>query len=425
MQDTAVKRILLVFPTHWDRRQLNACSSQWDQEYEVVFAEPEDDNCHWDLNVPSWVDQTVERFRSDIDGVFSSSDYPGATAAGAIATDLGLHGTPPENILRTTHKYYSRLAQQSTVPEAVPEFSLIDPKNPDEVPSIGFPCFIKPVRAAFSLFSRRIEDRNAYRSFLARPEIQEFLEHYVQMFDGLREARSDLEISGRHFIAETPLAGFQVTVEGFRQRGRTTILGVVDSVTYPDTHSFARFDYPSFLGPAVQERMASITDRVAVALGLESTIFNVEMFYDPGRDRIWIIEVNPRLCGQFGDLYQKVDGVNSYRIALDLAAGRVPEMPHRQGDWICASSYPLRVFEPCRSLSSPTEGRIQQIEREFPGTLVWTEYAEGAEIADFASEEDGFSARYGIVNLGANNREDLARRFEGVVSALEFRFEAI
>ena len=415
-----MKRILAAFPTQWDRRQLDACATQWKDDYEVIYAEPGDEECAWDFDVTRWIGETVEQYRGRIDGVFSSSDYPGATAAAAVATDLGLPGSRPEDILRTTHKYYSRLAQRSAVPAAVPEFCLVDPELPDAEPEIGFPCFVKPVRAAFSLFSRRIENGAALRSLLQSNEVREFLNYYLHMFDELREARSSLEISGRHFLAESPLSGFQVTVEGYRHLGETVILGVVDSVMYPDSHSFARFDYPSFLGPTIQERMVSIADRAVAAVGLEETLFNVEMFYEPGRDRIWIIEINPRLCGQFADLYQKVDGINSYRIALDLATGHDPEVRHREGDWVCASSFPLRVFEPCRIESCPHPDRIRAVESAVPGTMVWTEYPPGSEITDFTSGEDGFSARYAIVNLGAQSREDLARRFEEVVSSLGF-----
>jgi hypothetical protein len=35
-----------------------------------------------------------------------------------------------------------------------------------------------------------------------------------------------------------------------------------------------------------------------------------------------VIEINPRLAAQFGDLYQKVDGASPYEVLTDRALGR-------------------------------------------------------------------------------------------------------
>ena len=48
----------------------------------------------------------------------------------------------------------------------------------------------------------------------------------------------------------------QVTVEGYAFGGEVDILGVVDSIFFPGTLAFSRFDYPSALPEGVQERMA-------------------------------------------------------------------------------------------------------------------------------------------------------------------------
>ena len=64
------------------------------------------------------------------------------------------------------------------------------------------------------------------------------------------------------FIAEEALRGVQVTVDGFMDGGRATVTGVVDSVMYPGTSSFERFEYPSRLPAAVQRRMAEVAARL-------------------------------------------------------------------------------------------------------------------------------------------------------------------
>ena len=74
-------------------------------------------------------------------------------------------------------------------------------------------------------------------------------------------------------------------------------------------------------------------------LGFDNGIFNIEMMYDAEADRISIIEINPRMASQFADLYEKVDGTNSFSVLLDIAQGRTPRFTRRQGR-----------FELCREL---------------------------------------------------------------------------
>ena len=111
---------------------------------------------------------------------------------------------------------------------------------------------------------------------------------------------TDFEIDGRFFVAEGFMHGTQVTVEGCVARGAVTIDGVVDSIMHPATSSFGRFDLPSALRSEIQDRMHDIARRVVAALGLDDCIFNVEMIYQPLDDSIRIVEINPRICGQFG-----------------------------------------------------------------------------------------------------------------------------
>jgi hypothetical protein len=130
------------------------------------------------------------------------------------------------------------------------------------------------------------------------------------------------------------------------------------------------------------------------------------------------------MCGQFADLYEKVDGRSGYDVALALAVGERPEEKRRMPLRV-AASFPLRIFAPARVVAAPRPEAVPEIERRFEKTRIWLEAAEGDRLEDFESLEDGKSCRYAVVNLGARNRDELFRRFEEVRQALGFRFEPL
>jgi biotin carboxylase len=418
-----MKRILVVMPTAWDAKQIAACPGLTER-FEVVFAEPADADCPASLDPVAFVESVVAGAYGRLDGVFSSSDYPGATLAGAIATRLGLPGSPPGTIVGCSHKYVSRLVQREAVPEAVPDFDLIAPRV-GATPKVGFPCFVKPVKGAYSVFARRVENQAELDGVLANPGLRDFLEEYLAVFNQIVWRMTELPEDGRWLIAEELLPGLPATVEGFVTEGEVHVLGVVDSTCDPATGSFLRFDYPSALDPAVQERMGDIARRAIRALGLTHSLFNVELAWDPARDRIAIIEVNPRMCGQFADLYQKVDATSGYEVALALAAGERPALARGAGAYAAAASFPLRVFRPTRVVRAPDARDLREAEELFPGTLVWNECAGGDLLRDFEVGEDGRSHRYAVVNLGGPDRAGVAARLEQVRRRLGYVLEAL
>jgi hypothetical protein len=419
----ARQRVLVLFETDWDRRQLAACAPRWSDAFEIAYAEPNDEDCPASLDPLAFVQDTARRERGRIAGVMSSSDYPGAPLAGALAAELGLPGARPERVITASHKYYSRIAQRAAAPDAVPDFGLVDLRACEPAPPLAFPCFVKPVKSSFSLLARRIEDRQGFRDFVGSGAVREFGAGYMAIFNRLVADYTDHPIDGRALIAEGLLRGDLVTVEGFACDGAIEVFGIVDSTLHANG-SFARFDYPSALPARVQERMAEVARRVIAALGLERTLWNIEMMYDAATDRVSIIEVNPRICGQFADLYQKVDGTNGYEIALALCTGARPRFAPRRGRYAAAASFPLRVFEPCAVEAAPCDGDLAAAEALFAETLVWRECGAGDLLRDFAGE-DGASQRYAVINVGGADRADLARRCRAVEDRLGYRLRRI
>ena len=419
------KRVLVVFETAWDRPQLAACRDAWSASHEVEFARPSDAEATFDTDVLACVHAEVERGRGRLQGVFSSSDYPGATSAAAIAAGLGLPGPRPEAVMRASHKYASRLVQREVAPEVCPGFDLIDPDDRSTwQPAIGFPCFVKPVKGSFSVLSGVFERAEDLAGFLGSARVAEFRSSFMAMFNALAR-HYGFRHDGRYFIAEELLHGRQVTVEAWRSRRASGLLGVVDSAFHAGTRSFERFDYPSDLPGEVQARMAALSQRVAEALGIVDTLYNVELVWDPDTERLGLIEVNPRACGQFADLYQKVDGVNGYQVALALATGDEPPVGVRRGAFAAAASFPLRVFAPTRVARAPDAQSLAALARGAPDALVWTECLQGDCLLDMDELEDGQSHRYAVVNLGGSDRADLGRRLARTRAVLGYELEPL
>lgn len=421
MVDERPPRVFFVFETAWDRRQLELCRDAWDGKLELVFPEPSDTECDADFDVLAFIERAVGGAFGRIDAVLSASDYPGATVASAIATRLGLPGSRPERVLRASHKYYSRRAQREVVPDAVPRFALVRPGSSAQVP-LPFPVFVKPVKGSYSVLARRVKSPSELEDFLAEPEVREFTNDYLAIFNRLVAALTPFEYDGRWLLVEELLHGRLVTLEGFVCDGDVELLGIVDSVLHPQG-SFARFDYPSSLPPEVQARMQRIARLVIRQLGLDWTLWNVEMIWDAKRDSVHIVEVNPRICGQFADLYQKVDGTHGYAVALSLARGIRPMLERGTGRYRLASSHPLRVLEPVRVAQAPQPADVAAAAALFPQTLVWNEVATGDRLENFSRDEDGASFRYGVVNLGADTAEEREQRFGAVCARLGYAFE--
>jgi len=191
-------------------------------------------------------------------------------------------------------------------------------------------------------------------------------------------------------------------------------------VMYAGTRSFQRFEYPSRLPETVQERMRSIAERVVGATGFRHGCFNVEMLYDPQRDVVSAIEMNPRMCTQFSDLYEKVDGTSGYAVQLALATGRRPAFRRRQGRYAVAASFVSRTFEDRKVLRVPSAERVAEVRRRFPGTIVKFLCREGQWLS--AQPQDPASYRYRIVNMGGASREQLASAFQDVTRSLPVQF---
>jgi hypothetical protein len=156
-------------------------------------------------------------------------------------------------------------------------------------------------------------------------------------------------------------------------------------------------------------------------MGLRSCLFNVEMFYDAAANQVWIIEINPRMCGQFADLYELVDGTNTYEILFALATGETPPVRAGAGRYPVAASFPLRSFTDRRVVRVPAAASVAALQRDHPVSLVKIPYRAGQRLSD-VDTTDGSSYRYAVVNMAGTDRASLRDAIHDVERRLGFAF---
>jgi hypothetical protein len=254
-----------------------------------------------------------------------------ALLAAILAERRGLPGPRTDVVLGIQHKPTARAVQRQVVPEATPRFALLDSRPP-----LRFPFFVKPVVGRLSQNAYRIDgDDDLMQLHAAGADVRRYAE-IVELAGG-----DPTSVTG--FLAEELLAGDEVTLEGYVHRGRVTVVGITDSVKYPGTLSFERFEYPSALPEDRQAELADVTTRVVPALGFDDGFFNVE-FIVPESGAAQIVEVNARMASQFAPLLLGLHGRSSYDALFLLALGEDPEWETGKPDGV-AISYALRTFE--------------------------------------------------------------------------------
>lgn len=355
--------------------------------------------------------------REHVDAVISTDDYPGAALASIVAAELGLPGTAPRANLVCQHKLYARRAQQIAVPEATPWFAPIE-DGQTVITTPSFPVFVKPVKSCFSVGSYPVEDARGVSTALRLARLpRRFFAPFVDLF----EKYTGLPFGSARVLAETLLTGTQATFEGCMRDGRVTPIGVVDSVMYPGTIAFERFEYPSHLPPTIQERIGDIAERTLQAVGFDHGLFNLEFMYDKRTDRVAIIEINPRMASQFADLYEKVDGTNTYEVLVALALGHEVSVKHGSGSHAAAVSRVFRLFGDARVRRVPSATDVAAIERDYPDARIEVLADTGRRLSE--QMQDGRSYRYAIVSAGGVDRDDAGRRALECRHRLDFQFD--
>jgi len=137
--------------------------------------------------------------------------FPVSTILPILTGRLELPGLDLLAMLKCEHKYWSRLEQQAVVPDAIPEFQLVDPflDSPENQLELEYPFWLKPVKSAGSYLGFRIDDEAAFHRAII--EIREQIHRIAEPFDRILEyveLPENIAAVGGHFcLAESLLTG--------------------------------------------------------------------------------------------------------------------------------------------------------------------------------------------------------------------------
>ncbi|MDQ3261205.1 MAG: ATP-grasp domain-containing protein [Pseudomonadota bacterium] len=420
------KTILILFPNEWDHWEFDAHRYRGKLRfiYEGFDLHKFPENARlMTFSAGRFIERIVAKYRNaGLVGVLSNEEQFGAVIAAVIAERLGLPGVPPAAILTAQHKFYARERSREVAPEATPAYTVFSPyvQREEEVKQ-EFPLFVKPVKATYSILAKRVDNFAELKRHLTFKPLESWiLKKLIQPAEDLAQKYTQFPLDAHHILGEEVLDGMQVTVDGYVHDGVVKIMGVVDSIMYPGTNAFQRFEYPSSLPEPVQEKMGDIVARIVKAFGLNQSLFNVEFFYNPVNGDLKMIEMNPRMAYQFADLYEKVDGFNPYDILVDLTLGRTPKYCFRQGACNHAASFVLRAFPGSKLMSAPDAAHVKRIREQYPDARIMVYLKKGNSLAREYKWLGSY--RYAVFNLGAKTSQDLHQRYHQVCSQLPFVF---
>jgi hypothetical protein len=421
------RRILVLFPDEWDR--VAARDPRYRDRFEFLyegfdlFSFP--DNARlFTFDALAFVEKMVRRYRGrGLDAVVTSDEQFGPFLASLVAARLGLAHTPLEAVLTIQHKYYARRAFERIAPEANSRCGLLrrdfgTSGRPEDVP-MPFPFYVKPAKAAFSVLARRVESfEDLFRHTRFGWFERAIIDRLVQPFCDVMRAHSAMTEDPFSMVCEEILRGPQVTANGFVREGRVTMLGTVDSIMYPGTDQFQRFQYPSSLPAADLARIDALATRLVEGMEMGHGMFNVEMRLDPASGAPRVIEINPRAAGQFYDLFDRVDGLNLFDVLLQLYCGEEPVIRRREGREKHAASFVLRDLRGEGLSRWPSPREIAALEAKHPGAHVMIYRKRGA---DLAREMKWLgSYRYGVFNLGGATPAEMFTRFGRICRDIDF-----
>ncbi|MFT4471156.1 ATP-grasp domain-containing protein [Arthrobacter sulfonylureivorans] len=373
--------------------------------------------------------QQLRDFDGSVDAIVSHWDFPTSVIGPILAKEYGIAAPTLESVLKCEHKYWSRLEQQASIPEVVPQFASFDPFDDGALQQIDipFPFWVKPVKAHSSNLGFEVRSEEDFNDAIRqiRAEIEQVGDAFNEVLKMVDLPPELQNAGGNTCLAEQFVSGTQAAPEGTMFRGSYNAHGVFDMHKDAAGTSFERLDYPANSVPEpVQQRMIELAERYLRHVGFDNGCFNAEFMWDQAEDQLWLIEVNTRISQSHSDLFAKVDGVSNHEVAIDIALGVEPTMPHRKGEFAVASQCMVFHDEDAIVTRVPDEQDVARLAKQIPHANFTRQVQVGDRLSELPNQ-DSYRYVVGILYLGADDRDQLVERYNAAVEALPFEFEAV
>ncbi|SEP00094.1 ATP-grasp domain-containing protein [Aquisalimonas asiatica] len=361
-----------------------------------------------------------------VDAIIGHWDFPTTSMLPILRREWGLPTPTLESVLYCENKYWNRLAGEEALPECTPDFQGLDPYSDDPLGDLDmdYPFWLKPSVAFSSYLGFRIENEQQYLQ--AMQTIRERIHVFAEPFDTIMRSCENPGAlpnrgSGATCIAEGLISGRLCTLEGYVYDGEVVVYAVIDSLRASNQVSFYSYQYPSHLPPGVQNRMIAHAGRILDHIGMDHTPFNMEFFWDEATDKLWLLEINPRISKSHCPIFQIATGSSHHEVAIDIALGRKPDFPRAEGRFPMAGKFMPRVFGDTVVTRVPSADDIAMLQKQHPEVIVHVGVTEGMRLSELVAQ-DSYSFEIADVFLGAETEEQMHEKFRYVMEVLDFQF---
>ncbi|XKH60055.1 ATP-grasp domain-containing protein [Halomonas sediminis] len=372
--------------------------------------------------------QELDAFPGSIDAIIAQWDFPTSVMVPLLCKEYGLPAASLESVLKCEHKYWSRLEQRKVIPEFVPDFCSVDPfaDSPLDQVTLDYPFWLKPVKAFSSQLGFLIENDAQFHE-----AIEKTREGIHRLGDPFNEALAYIDVpeeiqraNGNTCIAEAIISGRQAAPEGVAFQGKFSVHGVIDQPKEQEA-LYDRLEYPSSMPEHIQQQMVEASKRFLEHIGYDNGGFNVEFLWNQEEERLWVVEFNPRISQSHSQIFVMVDGMSNHAVMVDIALGRRPSLPNREGRFAVAAKCFIPYGNEDRIITRvPSREELDALAERFPGTRVQLKVEPGTRLSELPNQNP-VSYHLGIIFLGAENHEQLRDHYQQCLESLHFESEPV
>lgn len=420
------KTLLVLGIDEFNKHELTQIEDYDTYDFIYLF-EPRQVRKQKDINVEELthaVDKTIKSQQDNLDGIITFFDFPFTLLTFLFLDKYKFKGPTLLAGLKCEHKYWSRVEQNKVVPEHIPKFDAINPKDPKgfyEL-SVDSPFWLKPVKSHSSRLGFKIRNEQEYEQALnvINQEISYFAKPFNRFFTRTNTP-SDIEaVDGYYCVAENIISGHQCTLSGYVYNNEVVTYGIVDSLYYDAFSSFLCYLLPGDLPQDVQAQMHDIASRVMKHIEYNNSPFNIEFFFREDTGEIKILEINPRMSQSHGYLYNMVKGYSNHQVLVKLAVGEKPSFRQKKGKYQYAAKFQYRIPHDGIVQEVPDASSIAAIEHDFEDSTILLSISEGDRLSDLKIN-DPYSYCIGEVMVAAQNREQLFEKYETIKQKLKIK----